>query len=139
MHFISIIRLNSFRSLQVVNDHFKVLKPPTEIPIFLCSFFSLSTVLLQVSLGLPLFLWQSRVRLGSTLDRDVIGIRSTYPILFHLHIFTSRVIGFVLRGRSQLSTFMKAYTAYARGEGVWDHHTLSPKNQHLFLITDNVL
>ena len=31
-----------------------------------------------------------------------------------------------LRGRSQLSTFMKAYTAYARGEGVWDHRTLFP-------------
>ena len=30
------------------------------------------------------------------------------------------------RGRSQLSTFMKAYTAYARGEGVWDHCTLFP-------------
>ena len=44
-----------------------------------------------------------------------------------------------LRGRSQLSTFMKAYTAYARGEGVWDHRTLFPENQHLFLITDNVL
>ena len=45
----------------------------------------------------------------------------------------------LLGGRSQLSTFMKAYTAYARGEGVWDHHTLSPENQHLFVITDNVL
>ena len=33
----------------------------------------------------------------------------------------------LLRGRSQLSTFMKAYTAYARGEGVWDHRTLSPR------------
>ena len=44
-----------------------------------------------------------------------------------------------LRGRSQLSTFMKAYTAYARGEGVWDHRTLFPENQHLILITDNVL
>ena len=32
-----------------------------------------------------------------------------------------------LRGRSQLSTFMKAYTAYARGEGDWDHRTLSPR------------
>ena len=32
-----------------------------------------------------------------------------------------------VRGRSQLSTFMKAYTAYARGEGVWDHRTLSPR------------
>ena len=29
-----------------------------------------------------------------------------------------------VRDRSQLSTFMKAYTAYARGEGVWDHRTL---------------
>ena len=33
----------------------------------------------------------------------------------------------VLRGRSQLSTFMKAYTAYARGEGVWDYRTLSSR------------
>ena len=32
-----------------------------------------------------------------------------------------------IRGRSQLSTFMKAYTAYARGEGVWDHRTLFPR------------
>ena len=30
-------------------------------------------------------------------------------------------------------------TEYARGEGVWDHRTLSPQNQPLFLITDNVL
>ena len=30
-------------------------------------------------------------------------------------------------GRSQLSTFMKVYTAYARGEWVWDHRTLSPR------------
>ena len=28
------------------------------------------------------------------------------------------------RGRSQLSTFMKAFREYARGEGVWDHCTL---------------
>ena len=32
-----------------------------------------------------------------------------------------------IRGRSQLLTVMKAYTAYARGEGVWDHRTLSPR------------
>ena len=36
-------------------------------------------------------------------------------------------LGKLLRGRSQLSTFMKAYTVYARGEGVWDHRTLSPR------------
>ena len=47
--------------------------------------------------------------------------------------------GRYIRGRSRLSTFMKAYTAYARGEGVWDHRTLFPENQHLILITDNVL
>ena len=29
-----------------------------------------------------------------------------------------------LRGRSQLSTFMKAYREYDRGDGVWDHCTL---------------
>ena len=39
----------------------------------------------------------------------------------------------------QLSTFMKAYTAHTMGEGVWGHRTLSPENQHLILITDNVL
>ena len=38
-----------------------------------------------------------------------------------------RVVPVYLRGRSQLSTFMKAYTAYARGEGVWDHRTLFPR------------
>ena len=33
-----------------------------------------------------------------------------------------------LRGRSQLSTFIiKVYTVYARGEGVWDHRTLSSR------------
>ena len=37
-----------------------------------------------------------------------------------------------VRGRSQLSTFMKAYREYARGEGVWDHCTLFfPENQLL--------
>ena len=36
-------------------------------------------------------------------------------------------VRFNIRGRSQLSTFMKAYTAYARGEGVWDHRTLFPR------------
>ena len=50
------------------------------------------------------------------------------------------LICLLLRGRSQLSTFMKAYAAYARGEGVRDHRTLFfPENQHLILITDNVL
>ena len=48
-------------------------------------------------------------------------------------LFSVLLMGFVkaafcrltcLRGRSQLSTFMKAYTAYARGEGVWDLRTL---------------
>ena len=37
------------------------------------------------------------------------------------------VIIISLMGRSQLSTFMKAYTAYARGEGVWDHRMLFPR------------
>ena len=39
----------------------------------------------------------------------------------------STIFVYLLRGRSQLSTFMKAYTAYARGEGVWDHSTLFPR------------
>ena len=58
-------------------------------------------------------------------------------LLLHPHVDIP--FSLVVRGRSQLSTFMKAYTAYARGEGVWDHRTLFPENQHLFLITDNVL
>ena len=37
----------------------------------------------------------------------------------------------IIRGRSQLSTFMKAYTAYARGSGTTVR--FSPENQHLFL------
>ena len=41
--------------------------------------------------------------------------------------FREWVILIYVRGRSQLSTFMKVYTAYARGEGVWDHRTLSPR------------
>ena len=44
-----------------------------------------------------------------------------------------------LRGRSQLSTFMKVYTAYARRRGSGTTVRFSPENQHLFLITDNVL
>ena len=40
--------------------------------------------------------------------------------------FSNQIKSSLFRGRSQLSTFMKAYTAYARGEGVWDHRTLFP-------------
>ena len=43
------------------------------------------------------------------------------------------------RGRSQLSTFMKAYTANARGRGSGTTVRFLPENQHIFLITDNVL
>ena len=64
-----------------------------EYPSLSCSFISLSTVLLRVSLGLPLFLQPSDVHLSATLVRDVVGIRSTCPIHFHTHIFTSMVIG----------------------------------------------
>ena len=39
---------------------------------------------------------------------------------------------FDLRGRSQLSTFMKAYTAYGRGEGVWDHCMLFPPKINIY-------
>ena len=45
----------------------------------------------------------------------------------------------LLRGRSQFSTFMKAYTAYARGGGLGPPYAFFPKNQNLILITDNVL
>ena len=50
-------------------------------------------------------------------------------------------IQFLLRGRSQLSTFMKAYTAYAYARGRESGATVRfpPENQHLFVITDNVL
>ena len=44
-----------------------------------------------------------------------------------VNMFKKRYKTFLVRGRSQLSTFMKAYTAYARGEGVWDHRTLFPR------------
>ena len=47
-------------------------------------------------------------------------------------------VSHALRGRSQLSTFMKAYRAYARGEGVWDHRTLFLRKSTFILITDNV-
>ena len=41
-----------------------------------------------------------------------------------------------VRGRSQLSTFMKAYREYARGKGSGTTVRFYPENQHLFLITD---
>ena len=44
-----------------------------------------------------------------------------------------------VRDRSQLSTFMKAYTAFARGSGSGTTVRFPPENQHLLLITDNVL
>ena len=40
------------------------------------------------------------------------------------------------RGRSPLSTFMKAYREYARGRGYGTTVRFSHENQHLFLITD---
>ena len=43
--------------------------------------------------------------------------------------------GFI-RGRSQLSTFMKAYREYARGRVSGTTVPFSPENQHVFLITD---
>ena len=30
---------------------------------------------------------------------------------------------------------MKAYREYARGEGVWDHCTFFPENQHLIILS----
>ena len=46
----------------------------------------------------------------------------------------------LLRGHSQLSTFMKAYTAYARGGGgLGPPYAFPPKINILFLITDNIL
>ena len=44
-----------------------------------------------------------------------------------------------IRGRSQLSTFMKAYIAYVRGRGSGTTVRFPPENQHLFVITDSVL
>ena len=45
-----------------------------------------------------------------------------------------------IRGRSQLSTFMKAYTAYDMqgGGGLGPQYAFPPENQHLFFITDNL-
>ena len=56
----------------------------------------------------------------------------------HVHCRCVRLCGHVFRGRSQLSTFMKAYTAYARGRGSGTTVRFPPENQHLILITDNV-
>ena len=71
---------------------------------------------------------------------------SVLPFLLHthsvdcaVHLLLSHSRALLVRGRSQLSTFMKAYTAYARGEGSGTTVRFSPENQHLFLITDNVL
>ena len=59
--------------------------------------------------------------------KNVLGYRSIY-LKFNLNVDEYK-----LRGRSQLSTLMKAYIAYARGEGVWDHRTLfSRKSTFLF-------
>ena len=55
------------------------------------------------------------------------------------HGVSGELLGSSLRGRSQLSTFMKAYTVYARGRGSGTTVRFSPENKHLFLITDNVL
>ena len=49
------------------------------------------------------------------------------------------VIAHQFRGRSKLSTFMKAYRGYARGRGEGLETTVRffLQNQHLMLITDN--
>ena len=51
----------------------------------------------------------------------------THSVDCAVHLLLSHSRALLVRGRSQLSTFMKAYTAYARGEGVWDHRTLFPR------------
>ena len=64
-----------------------LLQHPPRIPrVHPCSFISVSTLLLPVSLGLPLFPQPSDVHLTATLGRDVVGIRSTWRIHFHLRI-----------------------------------------------------
>ena len=65
------------------------------------------------------------------------GLKSFYLklICIVLNVFLYKYI----RGRSQLSTFMKAYTSYARGRAFGTTVRFSPENQHLILITDNVL
>ena len=57
--------------------------------------------------------------------------------LFQHEMEFSKIVS--VRGRSQLSTFMKAYTAYARGRGSGTTVRFPSENQHLFLITENVL
>ena len=62
--------------------------------------------------------------------------------MYKLHnnqLVTIRLGKRFLRGRSQLSTFIQAYTAYARGGGLGPLYAFPPENQHLIVITDNVL
>ena len=60
-----------------------------------CCFISVSTVLLQVSFGLPLPLRPSGVQRSATLAIAVGGRRRTCPIHLHLLLFISSVIGLV--------------------------------------------
>ena len=70
---------------------------------------------------------------------DVLYMITKSVFLTHLQLFNNILLPIHLRGRSQLSTFMKAYTAYARGDGSVTTIHFPSENQHLFLITDNVL
>ena len=82
------------------------------------------------------------ISVGCRLDYKMFTLSLYMYINFHkfqidwAHSFQ---ISWSVRGRSQLSTFMKAYTAYARGEGSGTTVRFSPENQHLILIADNVL
>ena len=64
----------------------------------------------------------SEVSSAASHDQDFDSfVRSTLSAL------TTKMDSLLIKGSFTISTFMKAYTAYARGEGVWDHRTLSPR------------
>ena len=78
---------------------------------------------------------RSRSR-GCSLSIDNTGnTNSTTCVNTALFIITVTIS---IRGRSQLSTIMKAYREYARGRGSGTTVRFFPENQHLFVITDNV-
>ena len=57
----------------------------------------------------------------------VVGNSASFVRIALFHAFDFAYSATRVRGGSQLSTFMEAYREYARGEGVWDHRTLSPR------------
>ena len=54
------------------------------------------------------------------------------PFLSDIHFQTKSVFPAHIRGRSQLSTFLKVYREYAGGGGLGLHHAFPPENQQIF-------